>query len=186
MLSPKKIRQKAWGIGLWALLLSFGFLGCKNDLHDPDQELKYDGPVMTTVDVVTLYSDSARIKIRLEGPLEQKFQAGDILYPEGLLVTFYENDGRVTTTLKANSGKYDQAKDAYLATGNVVVHNLEKNQKLHTEELNWDKVKQIVYTDKLVRIETPEEILTGEGLTANQDFSRYRILKPTGFFPINE
>lgn len=178
--------QKGWKIGFWGLLLAFGILGCKNDLHDPDLELKYDGPMMTTVDVVTLYSDSARVKMRLEGPLEQKFQGGDILYPEGLLVTFYEDDGQVTTTLKANSGKYDQAKDAYLATGDVVVHNLEKKQTLHTEELNWDKVRQIVHTDKLVRIETPEEILTGEGLTANQDFSRYKILKPTGFFPINE
>jgi LPS export ABC transporter protein LptC len=186
MQQVNKRRQKGWNRAFWLLLLAFGTFGCKKDLHDPDQELKYDGPMMTTVDVVTLYSDSARIKMKLEGPLEQKFQGGDILYPEGLFVTFYEDDGQVTTTLKANSGKYDQVKDAYLATGNVIVHNLEKKQTLHTEELNWDKVKQIVHTDKLVRIETPEEILTGEGLTANQDFSRYKILKPTGFFPINE
>lgn len=161
-------------------------LGCKTEIHDPEKELKYEGPMMTTVDVVTLYSDSARIKVRLEGPLEEKYDGGDILYPKGLNVTFYEDNGQVASTLRANSGKYEQAKDRYVATGNVIVHNLENDQKLHTEELHWDKQKQTIFTEKQVRIETREEILTGEGLTAKQDFSRYKILKPTGFFPVNQ
>lgn len=167
-------------------MLVWGLASCKTDLHDPDQEKKYEGPMMTTVDVVTLYSDSARIKVRLEGPLEEKYESGDILYPQGLNVTFYENDGTVTTTLRANSGKYEQAKDVYVVTGDVVVHNLEKEQKLHTEELHWDKQKQTISTEKQVRIETPEEILTGQGLTARQDFSRYKILRPTGFLPVKQ
>lgn len=141
---------------------------------------------MTTVDVVTLYSDSARIKVKLEGPLEEKYDGGDILYPQGLFVTFYDTDGKVTTTLRANSGKYEQAKDAYIATGNVIVHNLEEKQKLHTEELHWDKKKQIVFTEKMVRIETPEEFIVGEGLTANQDFSKWRIIKTHGILPVKE
>jgi LPS export ABC transporter protein LptC len=179
------MNQKGWKTACWALLLSFGIISCKTEIQDPDAQQKYQGPMMTTVDLVTLYSDSARVKVRLEGPLEEKYEGGDILYPQGLIVTFYENNGEIATTLKANSGKYDQATDAYVATGNVIVHNVEKEQTLHTEELHWDKQKQIIFTEKQVRIETPEEILTGQGLTSNQDFSRYKILKPQGFFPIN-
>ena len=33
-----------------------------------------------------------------------------------------------------------------------------------------------------VKVTTPTEYLTGYGLTANQDFSRYRITKPEGIF----
>jgi hypothetical protein len=57
---------------------------------------------------------------------------------------------------------------------------------LSTEELNWDPQKQIVFTDKFVVIETPTEILKGEGLEANQNFTKYKILKPTGVFSIND
>lgn len=175
-----------WRNGFLALALAFGVWSCKNEVHDPDSEIRYNGPLMTTVDVVTLYSDSARVKIRLEGPLEEKFENGDILYAEGLNVTFYSDSGQVATTLRANTGKYDQAKDAYLATGNVIVHNTEKQQTLHTEELHWDKQKQTIYTEKQVRIETPEEVLTGKGMTANQGFDRYKILEPQGFFPVKQ
>ena len=66
----------------------------------------------------------------------------------------------------------------------MVVKNLQKKETLNTEELHWDRTKQEVFTDKFVRIETPTEILTGQGLRANQDFSRYRILKPTGIFTV--
>ena len=180
------MKRQSWRRVFLVLALAGGMAACKADLHDPDKEQKYQGPLMTTIDVVTLYSDSARIKVRLEGPLEEKYESGDILYPQGLNVTFYEDDGTVTTTLRANSGKYEQAKDTYLATGNVIVHNLQKEQKLHTEELHWDKQKQTIFTEKEVRIETPEEILTGQGLTAKEDFSRYKILKPTGFLPVKQ
>src|SRR5690606_41136095 len=66
----------------------------------------------------------------------------------------------------------------YKATGDVEVNSYEKDQKLNTEELFWRRDKGEIYTDKFVRIETAEEILLGEGLTATQDFSSYKILKP--------
>ena len=64
--------------------------------------------------------------------------------------------------------------------GNVKLESIQKHQKLTTEELFWNRKDKQVYTDKFVIIETGEDVLHGQGLTAAQDFSTYRILKPTG------
>lgn len=176
---------KAFSLGLFALIAILGF-SCGGTLQDPDKEKKYTGPLIENHDVVTLYSDSARILIKLQAPVQQEFESGDGVFPKGLYVEFYEKPGQVTSTLKSNYAKQDRNKDIYQAKGNVVVNNLLKQEKLETEELFWDKNKAEIYTDKFVKITTAEEILMGQGLRANQDFSRYRILKPTGIIDLKE
>ncbi|MCJ8163727.1 LPS export ABC transporter periplasmic protein LptC [Pontibacter sp. E15-1] len=177
--------RHAYIASLMALMVMLGF-GCNEELRDPDQEPKYTGPTMENHDVVTLYSDSAKLLIKLQAPLQQEFETGDGVFPEGLFVEFYEQEGQVTSTLKANYGKQDRNKSLFLARGNVVVENLAKKEKLETEELYWDKRRAKIYTDKFVRITTPEQIIMGNGLQANQDFSNYRIRDVTGIIDMKE
>ncbi|MBF8963207.1 LPS export ABC transporter periplasmic protein LptC [Pontibacter sp. FD36] len=159
---------------------------CGTDLRDPDQEKKYDGPFRETANVLTLYSDSAKVLIRLQAPMQADYENGDMIFPDGIDVEFLEKGESVTSTLRANYGKQERNKDLYLVRGNVIVHNLQKQEKLETEELYWNKAKAQIYTDKFVKITTPEEILMGHGLEANQDFTNYRIKKVTGVFSLKE
>ena len=177
-----------WQVGLnfLSLLLLLTVFSCGKPTQDPDKIPKYKGPIMETANVQTLYSDSARLKIKLKAPLQQQFESGDGVYPKGIDLTFLDETGRITTTLRANYGRYDKETDSYLARGNVVVKNIAKNETLETEELNWSKQKQKITTNKFVKIRTADEILTGHGLEANQDFSRYRILKPSGIFSVRQ
>lgn len=177
--------RNAWIFWLLALVVSMAW-GCTDELQDPDKEVKYTGPLIENKDVVTLYSDSAKLLVKLQAPLQQEFENGDGVFPKGLYVEFYEKPGQMTSTLKANYAKQDRNKDLYLAKGNVVVKNLQKQEMLETEELYWNKNKQEIYTDKFVKITTAEEVITGKGLRANQDFSRYSITKVTGTFSLKE
>lgn len=176
---------KAFFIGLVAALL-FLMAGCGKDLKDPDQEKKFTGPFRETENVLTLYSDSAKVRIKLQAPVQEDYENGDIVFPKGIDVEFYENGGTLTSTLRANYGKQERNKDLYFVRGNVVVHNQVKQEKLETEELYWNKNKAQIYTDKFVKITTPEEILMGHGLQADQDFSKYKIRKVTGVFSLKE
>lgn len=167
-----------------AVIVIMGF-GCKKELKDPDKEQKYTGPTMENHDVVTLYSDSAKLLIKLQAPLQQEFENADRVFPDGLFVEFYEEEGQVTSTLKANYGKQDR-NNMFEAQGNVVVQNLVKKEKLETEQLFWDKRRAKIHTDKFVRITTPEQIIMGNGLQANQDFSSYVIRDITGIIDLQE
>ncbi len=184
----KRLPVTNWQVNLkvLGLFLLVSVFACNRVTKDPDKQPKYKGPIMETTNVHTLYSDSARIKIKLNAPVQQQFENGDGIYPKGIDLTFLDETGRITSTLRANYGRYDKQTDAYLARGNVVVKNVSKNETMETEELRWAKQKQKITTDKFVKIRTADEILTGHGLEANQDFSRYRILKPSGIFSVKQ
>jgi len=172
----------------WLPLAALALAGCdKKTTAGP--KLVYHGPMMETTNVRTLLSDSAKLKFQLTAPLEQQFENGDVLYPKGMVVTFYSADGlkTVVNTLTARYGKVDKAKNLYTMRGDVRVVNVPEQQKMNTEELFYDKNKQVIYTDTamFVKVTTPTEYLTGYGLTANQNFSRYRITKPEGVFALD-
>ena len=61
-----------------------------------------------------------------------------------------------------------------------------RNEKINTELMYWDMKKELVYSDKYVRITTEDEILTGDGFESNQDFSEWKILKPAGVISIKD
>lgn len=171
---------------LWLLAATLA-VGCKKSTLDAAKPIEYKGPLLETTNVLTLYSDSAKLQIKYTAPLEQQFENGDKLYPKGIQVEFYGEGGtKVRNTLSGNYGRYDKVKNLYFIRGNVLVNNTEKQQSMKTNQMYFDQVKQLIYTEDSVRIQTPTEILTGKGLTANQDFSRYTILKPAGVFTVDQ
>lgn len=153
------------------------------------EEMKpYDGPAMVVDNVETLYSDSAIVRVSLKAARQIELQNGDREFPNGVFLQFYDEQGDPSSTLTANTGKFVKETNLYTVTGNVEIVNPVKQEKLKTELLNWDPKIQKIYNDTttFVTIQTPEEILTGKGLVASEDFSSYKILNPVGVFTISE
>ncbi|WP_162910789.1 LPS export ABC transporter periplasmic protein LptC [Hymenobacter oligotrophus] len=177
--------QTQWG----ALLLgaALALVGCQEKAAEPAKKVVYTGPTLETSNVTTLFSDSARLQVRLTAPLEQTFENGDLVYPKGVNIVFYAKDGTtVVNNLRGNYGKYTRTENVYVVRGDVRVRNEQKQQGMRSEELYYDRPRARIYTQKFVRVETPTEILTGQGLEANEDFSRYKILKPEGVFTLDQ
>ncbi|WP_245897067.1 LPS export ABC transporter periplasmic protein LptC [Hymenobacter nivis] len=186
--SARPGRQRGPGAGwLAGGLLALALLGCEEQ-KTVGPTLIYKGPNMESTNVLELFSDSARLQIRLTAPLEQRYENGDVIYTKGVSVTFYAKDKSVVNTLTAHYGKLEQTKNLFTMRGDVRVANVPEQQKLFTEELFYDRNKQVIYTDSamFVRVETLTERLTGYGLKANQNFSSYRITRPEGVFAIDQ
>jgi LPS export ABC transporter protein LptC len=77
-------------------------------------------------------------------------------------------------------GKYYQAQDKVFLRDSVVVKNIVKGDTLRCKELWWDQHTEKFYTDKEVRIYTPDKILHGIGMEADQNFRWYTINKLVG------
>ena len=142
--------------------------------------------MMEVDNVNSLLTDSAQPKILLKAPKQIELQNGDRNFPKGVNIEFYGQQTQKSSILTAKKGKYNKDKNLYTVTDDVVIVNQEEHKKLNTEELHWNPVTKKIYTDKFVRIETPQELLTGTGLESNEDFSNYRILKVSGVFPMQE
>src|SRR5690554_637491 len=118
---------------LMIMLLSF-LISCRDDVDKSLLEY-YDGPIRTSYDVELLHSDSAVVVTKLTAAKQLAYQNGDIHFPEGILIHFYEKDGQLSSTIRADRGFYDRRQHLYRGEGDVRVHNIIKEQKLSSEEL---------------------------------------------------
>ena len=151
-----------------------------------DQPL-YEGPTSTLDSINTILSDSGKFVMQLKSPRQNNFEGGDIEWPDGTFVEYYDKAGmQITTMFRANYVYYTSEDQLYRAEGNVIVRNYETGDELTTEELFWDEKNEEYYTEKFVTLVSDGEVHTGEGLKANQDFSEYQILNPSGTFTLED
>ncbi len=169
---------------MYKLILLFSFFilfaACSDDASSKKEFEAYNGPIMEVDSATILYSDSAVVRVKINAPKQLEFENGDKEFPNTIFIEFYDPDGTLSSTLDANTAYYTKETDTYKAEGDVEVIGYIDHQKMNSEELYWEPAKEEIYTEKFVRIETEDQISTGEGLTAKQDFSTYRILNPTG------
>ncbi len=168
------------------MLIVAALTGCTKEKNEMAEMPLYEGPSMEVRDVVTLFSDSAKVRIRLEAKTRLEFENGNSEFPDGVYIEFYEKDGGKSSTLRADRGEHDAKTNIYRGEGNVVVVSILNGDELNTEELFWDPVKEKIYTEKFVTIKSEGDIHTGVGMTASQDFSTYEIVQPTGTLSIED
>lgn len=103
----------------------------------------------------------------------------------GVKITFFDEFGKVESKLRANYAELYEDQGYAEATGDVVVENNE-GDRLNTEKLYWDQERDELWTDRFVRITTPEEIIMGDSMVSNTSFTNYRIYKIRGTITLEE
>lgn len=183
---PSSIQTSVfWIIGSIFLLHA----SCKNDLKKIHQTI--DRSMLNTerADSVTIiYSKEGITKAQLFAKTFNHVQDAKPPYIEmknGIKVLFYNDSMNLQSTLLAKYGRYFEQSGNVLVRDSVVVYNIKKEQ-LNTEELIWNEKLQKFYTDKFVKITTPTQIIYGNGLESNQNFSDYTILKMKGIIGVNK
>ena len=134
-------------------------------------------PFQTATDVQTEYTDSGKVQLVLETPLIEKFTNTKSPYSEfkeGLKVLFYDGHPEPIARLSSKYAKYNDNTRIWELKDSVIAIN-EKNEMLETEMLYWDQTKELVYTDRFVRVTSDEQIVMGTGLEANSRFSSWEI-----------
>lgn len=164
---------------VWGAIVVALSSGCQKDSEKVMNEV-YDGPLIAIDSVYTEMSDEGKIVVKLRAPKQLDLANGDTEWPKGLHLEYLNMEGVITSTFFADYVYKDSKENVYRGEGNVVVQNRTNGDELNTEELFWDPVDEIFYTDRFVTIKSDDEVHTGEGLKANQDFSSYQILKPSG------
>ena len=91
----------------------------------------------------------------------------------------------MNSTLTARYARWYEKQGNILIRDSIVVVN-KKGEKLNTEELVWHQGIRRFYTEKFVRITTPTQVMFGDGLEANEDFTWYEIKNPKGVVRVNK
>ncbi len=123
-------------------------------------------PAVTAQDMEVLYSDSARIKMKVIAKLMNMYNSLDKQYkefPKGILVYQYDSLMQVQATIKADYAIIRDNKKVWEAHNDVVAKNLKKNEQLYTEELFWDETRGIIYSTKFTKIINSDGVFYGDG-----------------------
>lgn len=172
------------------IFISTMFVCCKNDIETVNRITETNKlPSFVVKGLETTFSDSGRVKLKIYAPelvRYDKVEKPYDEYPKGLNVEFYNSAMQVTGTLKCKYAKYLINDELWEAKNDVEVNNSEKSEKINTHQLFWNMKKEMIYSDKFVRITTADEILFGEGFESNQEFSKWKIIKPTGSIKIKD
>lgn len=146
----------------------------------PEQEISaeyaYDGYL--------LYSDSAKIRVKVNYEVLKKFKVENdnmTEFPEGIDVEFYDNNQIPSSWLVSKYAIRNDREGTMTARDSVVLYNAD-GDKLETSELRWIEKDELIYTDKFVRITQPakQDTSYGYGFRAKQDFSEFEIGKFSG------
>lgn len=168
----------------FSFIAMMAFSSCnQNEIKEP---VEYKGPLREVENVETFYSENGRIKVKIVAALLFEFASGDREFPKGIFVEFFDETGKLESTLRANHAFYFKSENQWRGRGKVQVKNIARNEQLNTEELFWKPAEERIFTDQFVTIRQEGDVLYGQGLQAKQDMSDYTILKPEGEFDVKE
>lgn len=173
-----------------ALLAVCVLPACVNDPSEVaalfPHEQRPDAEIITNFE--TIYSDSARVKVRITGPRLLRYEEPEgfvQLFPEGAFVEFFDPDGAVTSTLASRHGIRYESQDRVVVRDSVVWLSA-TGDRLDSDELVWEAGEQRLYSDRFVRLRQGNQVITGVGFESDQDFKRSRVRAIQGVVMVEE
>lgn len=159
----------------------------KESKVDISRNLKPENmPSMVTHNISTLISDSGVTQYKIVAPVWYVYDEVDTpywLFPEGLYLQKYDPNFNVIATVAADSARFFKIQKLWKLEGNVEMTKAPKDLFL-SERVFWDQRKARLYSDTFIHIENATHILEGTGFESNERLTQYRILHPTGIFPV--
>jgi len=183
------------GFLLPALLISMLLLSaCDSDLQKIKEISKKQltSSVDSTTMVDVIYSDSARVKLHMTAPLLLQHQdvkkpadEYDVM-PHGVKIVFFDTSRNESGSIIADSGiQHRQAKIIEFHK-NVVAVNAQ-GDTYKSDELIWDQVKKIIYSNKPVQITTTNgNVINGSPFTSDEKLAHPVLGKSTGVFQVSD
>lgn len=145
-------------------------------------------PDMRTTGVTSLVSDSGMIRYKIlteEWLIYSKRNPPYWAFEKGVYLEKFDTLFHVDASIKADTAYYYEKKKLWELRGNVHIQS-QRGDRFDTELMFWDQDKEKIYSDRFIRIEQPERILTGYGFESNQEMTEYQIFNNTGIFTVED
>ena len=145
-------------------------------------------PSMTSRGVTTLISDSGITRYKIvteEWIIYDKKEPSYWAFEKGVYLEKFDSLFHKDASIQADTAYYYEKKKLWELKGNVEVLS-QNGDKFNTELLFWNEKEKRIYSDKFIRIEQEDKILTGNGFESNQELTEYQISDNTGIFTIKD
>ena len=139
-------------------------------------------PVQEASNFQTISTDSGQVRYSLKAPKLLRYETDGVSYiefPAGVDIVKYDANKNIISTLHANYAKQFARDKHWEAKNNVIVTNAQ-GDSLKTEHLIMDEKTEKIETEEFVKIIRKDQVITGIGLTSDQNMRNWKIKNPKG------
>ena len=176
-------------VAVWTAVMFVFLPSCGQKKHTAAAVEEGDSlPDMRTLGVTTLVSDSGMIRYKIitdEWLIYSQRNPPFWAFEKGVYLEKFDTLFHVDASIKADTAYYYEPKKLWELRGNVHIQS-QRGDKFDTELMFWDQNKEKIYSDRFIRIEQVDKILTGYGFESNQQMTEYQIYNNTGVFTVED
>ena len=135
-----------------------------------------------------IYTENGNLKVKVMSQKMERFSDKEerIDLAGGVHFDFYKLDSTNTkSVLTCEKATINNTTNIMVANNNVVLKDSD-NKELKSEQLIWDKNKNLIYTELEITIQVEDEIISGVGFKSTPDFEEYEIKKAKGIFSLEK
>jgi LPS export ABC transporter protein LptC len=181
------ISKHSFKVGL-VLLLATIFFSCERKMDIIKNLDILSLPTTTVKNFESVYTDSTKLQLILSSPLMESYSRIKPPYTEfrkGITALFYDGHDKPIASITSKYAKLLDDKKLWELRDSVVALN-EKNERLNTELLYWDREKDQFYTDRFVRITSEDQIVMGIGMKSDSRFTNWWIRNVSATIPVTD
>jgi len=163
-------------------------LSCENKVDIIPKSDLLSLPSLTVKDFKTVFTDSGRLQLVMTSLLMEQYdniESPYSVFRSGINVYFHDGKKEPVASVSAKYAKYYKTTNLWELKDSVVVIN-ENNDKLETEVLYWNQSKDLIYTDRFVKITNEDQIIQGFGFESDSHLQKRRIKKVSATIYFNE
>lgn len=179
-----------------AFALAVLVVSCTAKLKQAEALNIAETPIQTVDDMFAVQTRNGTVLMRIEAKKMERYDKDTVAYesfPMGFAVYGYTEEGLLETIIISDNARHITGKkrnrsglkpEVWEAFGNVVVHNVVKQETMETDTLYWDQAANEIYTDCYVKMYSPDGFMQGYGMRSD-DHARNAILhKPFNGYAI--
>jgi LPS export ABC transporter protein LptC len=160
------------------LVATAGLLAsCEKEVNTIPKSDLLSLPSVTVYNGNSKYLDSGKLQVIIYAPLMEQYDNKDKPYSEfryGIEVIFYDGKKEPVGSVSSKYARYTNEEKTWELRDSVVVIN-ENKDMLETEVLNWDQDKDLIYTDRFVKITSEDQIIQGFGFESDSHLRKRKI-----------
>lgn len=138
------------------------------------------------------------VEMRLEAPLMERYETDSLsrdVFPRGVSVYGYSEDGLLESVIVADIARHivpkvkkeessEEKNEIWEAFGNVILHNVLKQETIETDTIYWDRTKKEVYTDCYVKLYSPDGFTQGYGMRSDDHMRNSKLFNTFDSFAV--
>ena len=185
---PSYLRNSVSLFFISCVLLALFLLSCERKIDTIKKDEVLLLPSVTAKNSTTVFTDSGKVQLVMSFAIMESYTNIEQPYSEfrsGIKVFFYDGHQESVATVFSKYAKYIDKKKLWELKDSVVVVN-ESNDKLETEQLFWDQEKDLIYTDRFIKITNEDQTVMGTGFESDHRLTRRKIKNVTATIYLKE